>query len=55
LLRNAMAYGTALASFNVERFGTEGVAEVTAAAVHERVEDLVRFAHFDHVVVELVD
>ena len=25
------------------------------AAVRERVEDLVRFAHFDHVVVELVD
>ncbi len=24
LLRNAMAYGTALASFNVEQFGTEG-------------------------------
>jgi sugar/nucleoside kinase (ribokinase family) len=55
LLRNAMAYGTALASFNVQRFGTEGVQEVSAAAVRERVEDLVRFAHFDHVVVELVD
>jgi sugar/nucleoside kinase (ribokinase family) len=55
LLRNAMAYGTALASFNVERFGTEGVQDVTAAAVRDRVEDLVGFAHFDHVVVELVD
>ena len=41
VLRNAMAYGTALASFNVERFGTEGVHDVTAAAVRERVEDLV--------------
>ena len=28
VLRNAMAYGTALASFNVERFGTEGVEDV---------------------------
>jgi sugar/nucleoside kinase (ribokinase family) len=55
LLRNAMAYGTALASYNVERFGTEGVREVTAAAVRERVEDLVRFAHFQHLAVELVD
>ncbi|MEA2226511.1 MAG: hypothetical protein QOF04_141 [Solirubrobacteraceae bacterium] len=55
LLRNAMAYGTSLASFNVERFGTEGVEEVNAAAVRERVEDLVRFAHFEHMAVELVD
>ena len=49
-----MAYGTSLASFNVEGFGTERVAEVNAAEVTQRVEDLVRFAHFDHVAVELV-
>jgi sugar/nucleoside kinase (ribokinase family) len=55
VLRNAMAYGTALASFNVERFGTEGVRDVTADAVRERVEDLGRFAHFDHAFVELND
>jgi sugar/nucleoside kinase (ribokinase family) len=54
VLRNAMAYGTSLASFNVEGFGTERVAEVSAAEVTQRVEDLVRFAHFDHVAVELV-
>ena len=30
LLRRAMAYGTALASFNVEEFGTERVARLTA-------------------------
>jgi len=54
VLRNAMAYGTSLASFNVEGFGTERVAEVNAAEVTQRVEDLVRFAHFDHVAVELV-
>ncbi len=53
VLRNAMAYGTALASFNVEGFGTERVRDLTAAAVTERVEDLWRFAHFEHVVVEL--
>jgi sugar/nucleoside kinase (ribokinase family) len=52
-LRNAMAYGTALASFNVERFGTEGVRDITAAAVRDRVEDLWRFARFDHMFVEL--
>ena len=54
VLRNAMAYGTSLASFNVEGFGTERVAEVNAAEVTQRVEDLVRFAHFDHVAVELL-
>ena len=53
VLRNAMAYGTALASFNVEGFGTEGVVDLNAAAVIERVSDLWRFAHFEHVVVEL--
>jgi sugar/nucleoside kinase (ribokinase family) len=54
VLRNAMAYGTSLASFNVEGFGTERVAEVTGAEITQRVEDLVQFAHFDHVAVELV-
>ena len=43
-----MAYGTALASFNVEGFGTEGLQDVTGAAVRERVEDLWRAARFDH-------
>jgi sugar/nucleoside kinase (ribokinase family) len=55
VLRNAMAYGTALASFNVEGFGTERVREVTGAAVAERVQSLWQFAQFDHIVVELVD
>lgn len=54
VLRNAMAYGTSLASFNVEGFGTERVAELGAESVAGRVEDLVRFAHFDHVAVELI-
>ncbi|HEX4009259.1 MAG TPA: PfkB family carbohydrate kinase [Solirubrobacteraceae bacterium] len=53
LLRNAMAYGTALASFNVERFGTEGLEAVQPAAVLERVRDLDRFARFDPIEVEL--
>ena len=54
VLRNAMAYGTSLASYNVEGFGTERVAELGAEAVAGRVEDLVRFAHFDHVFIELI-
>jgi sugar/nucleoside kinase (ribokinase family) len=55
VLRNAMAYGTSLASFNVEQFGTEGLQAVKAAAVRERVGDLWRFAHFQPIDVELID
>ncbi len=54
VLRNAMAYGTALASFNVEGFGTERLVDLSAAAITERVQELVRFAHFDHVAVDLI-
>ena len=54
VLRNAMAYGTALASFNVEQFGTEGLEDVRSAAVRERVSDLWGFAHFDPIEVDLV-
>ena len=39
-LRRAMAYGTALASFNVEEFGTDRVARLEADELHERVADL---------------
>jgi sugar/nucleoside kinase (ribokinase family) len=38
--RMAMAYGTALASFNVEEFGTERVARLTLEEVEERVATL---------------
>jgi sugar/nucleoside kinase (ribokinase family) len=53
VLRNAMAYGTALASFNVERFGTEGLEAVDAAAVRQRIRDLWQFAHFEPIDVDL--
>ena len=53
VLRNAMAYGTAVASFNVERFGTEGVEAVEAGAVRARVDDLYAFAHFEPIDVAL--
>jgi len=55
VLRNAMAYGTALASFNVERFGTEalGSDDVTGDGVRRRVGDLWRFGRFDRLDVEL--
>jgi sugar/nucleoside kinase (ribokinase family) len=53
VLRNAMAYGTAIASFNVERFGTEGVEAVDSEAVRARVDDLYDFAHFEPIDVAL--
>ena len=49
LLRRAMAYGTALASFNVEAFGTERMQTLTADEVNERVAELQRVTVFDRV------
>src|SRR5262249_49857206 len=46
LLRQAMAYGTALASFNVEEFGTERVARLTADELAARVAELQRITTF---------
>ena len=44
-LRRAVAYGTVLASFNVEDFGTERVARLTEAEVAERYEELRAMTH----------
>ena len=46
LLRRAMAHGTALASFNVEEFGTERVERLTSEEIAARVEELREFTHF---------
>ena len=53
LLRQAMAYGTALASYNVEEFGTERVARLTGAEVSARVAELARITHFSDSPIEL--
>jgi sugar/nucleoside kinase (ribokinase family) len=47
LLRRAIAYGTALASFNVEAFGTERMQTLTGDEVAERVAELQRVTRFD--------
>jgi len=47
LFTRAMAYGTALASFNVEEFGTERVARLTSDEIAQRVDDLHRMTQFD--------
>ncbi|MDQ3675686.1 MAG: PfkB family carbohydrate kinase [Actinomycetota bacterium] len=46
-MRVAMAYGTAVASYNVEEFGTERVAGLTADEIVERVRELQRITTFD--------
>ena len=46
LLSRAMAYGTALASYNVEEFGTERVERLTSDEVQQRVADLRRMTAF---------
>jgi sugar/nucleoside kinase (ribokinase family) len=45
-LRQAMAYGSVLASFNVEDFGTERVGSLTMDEVAERLKDFKRITHF---------
>ncbi len=47
LLRTAMAYGTALASFNVEAFGTERMQTLTGDEIAGRVAELERISRFD--------
>jgi sugar/nucleoside kinase (ribokinase family) len=53
VLRRAMAYGTALASFNVEEFGTERVARLTGDEVSARVKELGRYTNFTDIPVAL--
>jgi cytidine kinase len=52
-LRAAMAHGTALASFNVEAFGTERLQTLTGDEVAERVRELAQITRFEHAPVAL--
>ncbi|HEX5713491.1 MAG TPA: PfkB family carbohydrate kinase [Solirubrobacterales bacterium] len=46
-LRRAMGYGTVLASFNVEEFGTERVSRLGREEIEERFEALRQMTQFD--------
>jgi len=46
-LRRAMAYGSVLASFNVEDFGTERVQRLTRGEIDERLAAFKRLTHFE--------
>jgi len=47
VLRQAMAYGSVLASFNVEDFGTERVRALTRDEIEQRLRDFQRITHFE--------
>ncbi len=53
LLRQAMAHGTALASFNVEEFGTHRVESLAGAEIVARVRQLREFTQFSAAAVPL--
>jgi sugar/nucleoside kinase (ribokinase family) len=55
LLSRAMAYGTAIASFNVEEFGTGRVARLTSDEIADRVSELGRITRFTEKPVALRD
>jgi sugar/nucleoside kinase (ribokinase family) len=46
-LRQAMAYGSVLASFNVEDFGTQRVQSLTRDEIDQRLRDFRRITHFE--------
>jgi sugar/nucleoside kinase (ribokinase family) len=55
LLRQAMAHGTALASFNVEEFGTHRIESLAGAEIVARVRQLREFTQFSAAPVPLGD
>jgi sugar/nucleoside kinase (ribokinase family) len=46
-LRQAMAYGSVLASFSVEDFGTERISQLTMGDIVQRLHDLKQITHFE--------
>jgi sugar/nucleoside kinase (ribokinase family) len=48
-LRRAMIYGSVMASFNVEEFGTERVDRLTQEEINERFRHFKRITHFDEI------
>ena len=49
ILRRAMIYGSVMASFNVERFGTERVDALDYPEINQRFTDFKRMTHFDDI------
>ena len=52
ILRRAMIFGSVMASFNVEEFGTERVDRLTHQEINERFKRFKEFTHFEEVLFE---
>src|SRR5437764_1153185 len=48
-MRRAMIFGSVMASFNVEEFGTERVQRLTHEEINQRFRDFKRFTHFEEI------
>ncbi len=48
-MRRAMIYGSVMASYNVEKFGTERVDALTQVEINKRFSDFKRFTHFEEI------
>lgn len=48
-MRRAMIFGSVMASFNVEEFGTERVQRLTHDEINERFRDFKRMTHFEEI------
>lgn len=46
-MKRAVIIGSAMASFCVEKFGTEGIEALTDEAVQQRIQEFVKLVHFD--------
>ena len=44
-----MIFGSVMASFNVEQFGTERVQRLTHNEINQRFRDFKRFTHFEEI------
>jgi sugar/nucleoside kinase (ribokinase family) len=53
-LRRAMIFGSVMASFNVEEFGTERVQRLTHEEINQRFRDFKRFTNFEEIPFERV-
>jgi cytidine kinase len=53
-MRRAMIFGSVMASFNVEEFGTDRVARLTHEEINNRFRDFKRMTHFEEIPFERV-
>jgi sugar/nucleoside kinase (ribokinase family) len=48
-MRRAMIFGSVMASFNVEEFGTQRIRRLTHGEINERFKAFKRFTHFEDI------